>query len=489
VARLATTARRLFADTRRVIETDGDAVHRWHAARKHGAPVLTGDRPWDRAGAFVYGTVLREDGRFRIWYQARDSMRGGNGHTVAYAESPDGLTWDKPDLGVVAFRDSCANNLTNLVLHNASVGRHESAGYWAAGHASGGSAPDGAAGVYLWRSAEGLRWEREGGEPLWRTGAGSEAVGAYGFGSDVNSIVHDPFRDRYLAASKLHLPLNGSHRRAFAIRTSPDLRQWSAPRMALAPDAEDDARARDLGAHHADFYGLTFHVYPEFVIGFVWVFYMVAPVAANRWPASRSRYFGWSRHGHIAEVQTVFSYDGEYWIRPARRPAFIAAGERTWDGGNLATANYPVTAGDEHFHYYGAGPVYHGAVGEPEVPFRGETGVFTAIGLARTGRDRYASYSANVGGSVLVHHGRLDGGSLRVNARAPYGGVFAQVLDGSGREVPGLGLADCVPFTGDAVDGEVRWRQADLRAVPTGEEAAIRFVLNEADLYGYEVVA
>jgi hypothetical protein len=219
----------------------------------------------------------------------------------------------------------------------------------------------------------------------------------------------------------------------------------------------------------------------------------MAPAAPeSRWPAARRPLFGWSRHGRIAEVQTVFSYDGEYWIRPPGRPAFIPVGDRTWDGGNVATAAHPVTVGDDVFHYYGGGPVYHGAFGE-RARFRPELGVFTSVGLATTKRDRYASYSATTGGSVVAHHGRLDHAGappvLRINARAPYGAVMAQVLDASGREIPGLGLDDCVPFSGDSVDAALRWRSAGLEAVPAGEEIAIRFLLNEADLYAYRVGA
>jgi hypothetical protein len=111
-------------------------------------------------------------------------------------------------------------------------------------------------------------------------------------------------------------------------------------------------------------------------------------------------------------------------------------------------------------------------------------------------RDRYASISATTGGSVVAYHGPLEVSAgqaadrrpvLHVNARAPYGAVLVQVLDASGREVPGLGLDDCVPFTGDSVDAEIRWRDAGLEAVPASQEVAFRFVLNEADVYAYQV--
>jgi hypothetical protein len=494
----------VFADTRRVVGTDGDVAHRWHGARKEPGPVLEGDRPWDRVGAFVYGTVLPEAGRLRLWYQARADAQPGNTHSVAYAESTDGVRWEKPELGVVEFAGSRANNLTDAVIHLPSVGRFDVAepggllppagpGYWMAGHAAARASIHGLEpgypkrAMYLLRSEEGYRWRRDGGldgGPLWDPD--EVTAGGYGAGSDVNPLVYDAPRSRYIAAAKMHVPFEGYHRRSFAIRTSRDLRTWSAPRMALAPDALDDQRARGRGLHRADFYGVTFHPYPEFLLGFIWVFYMVAPPGVG-WPQAR-RLYGWGREGHIAEVQLAFSYDGEYWQRPPGRPAFIAGGERgEWDAGNVATANQPVLVGDEHFHYYGGGPIYHGATHRPPSPFRPAVGPFNAIGLARMKRDRYASFSASVGGSVLVDHGMVAGRALRVNARAPHGSVRAAVLDAGGREVPGLGLSECRAFNGDDVDGIISWEAADLRAVPAEQEVAIRFVLEEADLFGYEV--
>jgi hypothetical protein len=490
---------RLFADTRRIAALDGDATHRWHPATKVVEPVMHPDKPWDKAGAFLYGTVLKEGERLRMWYQARRAMGGGNSHTIAYAESADGLQWEKPHLGLVDFDGSRENNLTTAALHLASVippSQHDGHRYWAAGHVSAHAATAAGSGysrsgMYALTSEDGYAWQRDADEPLWPTGR--DDTSPYGGGSDVNVVIADSHRGRYLASSKLHVPVHGFHRRAFAIRTSTDLRAWSPPRPVLAADELDDQRARALGAHHADFYGLTFHPYPDFILGFLWLFYMTPAAPESRWPANRRPLFGWSRHGRIAEVQPVLSYDGEYWIRPPGRPALIACGDRTWDGGNVATATLPVEMGDEYFHYYGGGPVYHGAFGE-QVSYRPELGVFTSVGLARMQRDRYASYSATTGGSLVVFHGPVVRTSnqtpaLRINARAPYGAVLAQALDASGRELPGLGLDDCIPFAGDAVDAELRWRGATLASLPAGEEIAIRFVLNEADLYAYQVTA
>lgn len=84
-------------------------------------PVLTPstDNPLapDSVAAHFYGTVLQDGDRFRMWYYALsrgekpDDFRQG---PVCYAESADGLTWNKPNLGQVEFRGSRENNAVAL---------------------------------------------------------------------------------------------------------------------------------------------------------------------------------------------------------------------------------------------------------------------------------------------------------------------------------------------------------------------------------------
>jgi hypothetical protein len=83
--------------------------------RKHPDPVLVADRPWEGERAQAWGSVVQEpDGLLRLWYFAFNTERkddeldrGG----YAYAESRDGIRWEKPSLGVVEFRGSTDNNL------------------------------------------------------------------------------------------------------------------------------------------------------------------------------------------------------------------------------------------------------------------------------------------------------------------------------------------------------------------------------------------
>ena len=86
-------------------------------------PVLVPERDSpaapDNAAAHFYGTVLQDDGRFRMWYYACHT--GEEAHPdplvgnlvegpVCYAESDDGIRWAKPRVGQVALKGSRDNN-------------------------------------------------------------------------------------------------------------------------------------------------------------------------------------------------------------------------------------------------------------------------------------------------------------------------------------------------------------------------------------------
>jgi hypothetical protein len=67
-----------------------------------------------------YGSVIREQGKFRMWYVAagdeRIASKGPRSAPwrVAYAESDDGVKWNKPDLGLVEYGGSKTNNLVEM---------------------------------------------------------------------------------------------------------------------------------------------------------------------------------------------------------------------------------------------------------------------------------------------------------------------------------------------------------------------------------------
>lgn len=105
-------------DTTWGLRSKGEPVERIaHQPKKHaGNPLLAGDDP-------SHLWVLREDdGRFRMWYQSNvenpDVARGRDLYRVgvAYAESKDGVKWEKPALDL--FPDAEKWHLPrNTVIH------------------------------------------------------------------------------------------------------------------------------------------------------------------------------------------------------------------------------------------------------------------------------------------------------------------------------------------------------------------------------------
>ena len=48
-------------------------------------------------------------------------------------------------------------------------------------------------------------------------------------------------------------------------------------------------------------------------------------------------------------------------------------------------------------------------------------------------------------------------------------------------------MEDCLGFSGDAVSGEIKWRDKSLAELPPDCEINLRFVLDDADFFAYEL--
>jgi len=72
----------------------------------------------DARGVQFYGSILKENGKYRLWYVAFDddveNKIRSERWRAAYAESSDGLQWVKPNLGLVEHNGSKENNLLDM---------------------------------------------------------------------------------------------------------------------------------------------------------------------------------------------------------------------------------------------------------------------------------------------------------------------------------------------------------------------------------------
>ncbi len=89
-----------------------------------GNPVVARGEPGtaDDYGVQFYGSVVREEDKFRLWYVAVDRNllkwatpeRNYEIWRPAYAESEDGIHWTKPNLGLVEYQGNTNNNLIKM---------------------------------------------------------------------------------------------------------------------------------------------------------------------------------------------------------------------------------------------------------------------------------------------------------------------------------------------------------------------------------------
>ncbi len=74
-------------------------------------PMLVSDRPYEDF-QIAYPNVIRDGGAWHMWYEAYDhNYKSDADGYLCYARSKDGVTWEKPDLGLVEYGGNKNNNI------------------------------------------------------------------------------------------------------------------------------------------------------------------------------------------------------------------------------------------------------------------------------------------------------------------------------------------------------------------------------------------
>ena len=100
---------------------DDEIDARWHVTRmiarpeaRTADPVLRPDRAWEGRAAGLSGTVLRDgpNGIYRLWYRSfHDGRPESDRNFLNYAESSDGLVWEKPALRLIEYEGDPDTNI------------------------------------------------------------------------------------------------------------------------------------------------------------------------------------------------------------------------------------------------------------------------------------------------------------------------------------------------------------------------------------------
>lgn len=135
----------------RIIDKTENAQLVLGKVQKHAAnPLFAEDKPWEQRFDNLYANVMfdKEEGIYKCWYspfitdesalgmllaerkQKRYRPPGNREMAICYATSQDGITWVKPELGLVEFEGSKA---TNILWR----GQGEGGEHWEGPHGSG----------------------------------------------------------------------------------------------------------------------------------------------------------------------------------------------------------------------------------------------------------------------------------------------------------------------------------------------------------------
>ena len=272
---------------------------------KHGSPIMEGDAPWETGTAWL--NVLREGDRYRMWYNS--SHADHRGLRVSYAESEDGIHWQKPKLGVIDIGGSRENSVVfdggygGATAEFGDVFRDPNAepseeykmvysewidrelffarpeGIRYNGTLRGASSPDG------------IHWTRYSENYLNR------------YPDSQNVATWDPTLEKYVAYHRAGSffagldagPLRVKEQRrgrAVARMESDDFRQWSPSEVALAVDLDDGL--------NTDIYNPSYSRHPDNVN------------AHYLFPSFYRHYEG------TFELQVCTSRDNRHWARPCR---------------------------------------------------------------------------------------------------------------------------------------------------------------------------
>jgi hypothetical protein len=463
----AAAERQLFLDPALLRERQEAELKVNPAVRRE--TVIRPDRPWEKHMISFFLTVRDEGGKLRMWYICRDDWGEGSQANLAYAESRDGIAWEKPELGIYEYKGSRANNLVGVhnlegvVFQDPNMPPEQRYVYVTT--AKPGSGPTG---FYRYTSPDGLRWQRDP-APLIRAGSDTqnvawwdERLGEYVI--MVRGWNPDPRRRKVsrLTTKSLTTPIaikpNG---RGFGNYFNDEI-----PTV-LACDDQDPSRT--------DIYNIAAQPYaldPRWYVGFPTFLRRSAQTDAPGWHG---------RHMGPAEVQFVGSADSLAWHR-YDRAAYAAPSLDAPDKKNMTFMGTGlVFRGDEIWQY---GTEFESVHGDVEARQRKTDGSIVRY-VQRV--DGFVSLdTGNREGLARTKPVRVTGKTLLLNLNTgALGELRVGLLDAAGKPIEGFTAAQCDAVEHNGTGVKVTWKGAGDLSALQGRDVGLEFRSTRTKLYSF----
>jgi hypothetical protein len=453
---------------------------------------------WDDAKV-TWGQVMQDQGVFKMWaggFSAK-AMKGDWQELevqmrLGYATSQDGIHWKKPNLGLFEWNGSKENNITCLdlgyVMIDPKAKPEQRYKMLCTGPSQIGARtiwdalkPE-SGGLYFYTSPDGIRWK-------WNPKM------VFPFHPDtLNQIDYDERIGKYVAyirswpngflfkktygraVGRLELddPLNSWPYDASVKPVKP----WG-PKYIATPGKEIPVAFTfpdyDQEGVWTDVYNPCVSVYP-------WAqdVYFAFP-SLNHYLAQSS-----VANDSTLNIGMVASRDGIHWHWPSTEPYIPMDAPGSGRSGQLYALVGMLKVGDRIYQYHAATDLRHNTDWSKN---------YTLEQLQNIGRiyrtvqrlDGFVSadFVAD-GGELTTPLLRFTGSTLRLNVNAAKGSGGVEIQDAEGRPITGFEWAACKPLQSDSVDQLVSWKSGSDLSALRGKAVRLRFVMNDAKLYGFQ---
>lgn len=433
------------------------------------------DQPWE-GNASGYATIFQDGEVFRMYYRGHryllePNLRQAQGEVVCYAESRDGIAWQRPKLGLFEWQGSKENNILWL-------GGPETHNFAPFKDANPACKPDErykavggtitSKGLLTFKSADGIHWSKLSDGPVVTQGA---------FDSH-NTCFWDEGRGRYVMYVRYFSEGEFKGLRSIGVSYSSDFTHWSEPVPLVYPGSPPQQMYTNQIA--------PYYRAPHVLLGFP-TRYVARPLnehgrRLDPVPLRERLTKADQRIGtDLTDGLFMASRDG----RSFRRwdEAFLRPGPQT-EGHWIYGDNY---------QSYG---LWETAGSSPDSPREISMHFTEHAWLDDQHRVRrytirldgfVSAHAALAGGELVTKPVTFRGNQLVVNyATSAAGSLRVEIQDEEGKAIPGFSLADSSEHFGDSVEQVVSWKAGSDVSALAGKPVRLRFQLSDADLYSFQ---
>lgn len=481
--------RELFIDDVLIERLTGKA----EAVLQHPQPrevAIVHDAPWEGSGC-GYHSIFQDGPLYRMYYKAwhLDVSSGklrSDSHPMflCYAESDDGITWRKPELGLNEFAGSKANNIVLAAGHTGNV--NADPGHPAIFKDDNPNASADARykaiirstsprGLLAFKSPDGLHWTPMSETPVITDGAFDSQNLAFW---DAASNQYRAYWRYFTAGTIDDKTWKPAGHRAIRTATSSDFLHWTNQ----ADLTYTDSPSEQIYTNQIKPYARAPHILLGFPTRYVDRGWSDSTRALPEREHRELRASANQRYGTaVTEALLMASRDGvrfRRWNEAFLRPGIEREG--TWQYGQqhiawqLVETRSSLPSAPNELSLYSTESYW--------------TGNSSALRRYTLRMDGFVAIHAPLSGGELVTKSlTFTGGRLSLNfSTSAAGSVRVELQSADGQPIAGFSLEDCSEVFGDSLDRAVTWKSGGDVSRLAGQPVRLRFELKDADLYSFQ---